>query len=132
AGDSQGPIADGKRHALGGAIANVAGGENAGAGGLHGAGLAVCKRPAAGPRGIGPRENKTLRVGSDAGGQPLGVGLSADEDEHAGASEPVGSSAVEVAQAQACHRTASLNGLNLHMVPDLDLAVPLDPPRQVV
>ena len=53
AGDREGAVADGERHTLGRVAPDVAGGEDARAGGLYHAGLALCERPRLRPRGAG-------------------------------------------------------------------------------
>lgn len=53
AGDRQGAVADGERHTLGRVAPDVASGEDARAGGLYHAGLALRERPRLRPRGAG-------------------------------------------------------------------------------
>ncbi len=66
AGDRERTVADGERDPFGRAAADVARGEDARAGGLDRAGLAVSQGPAVGFRGIGPGEDEALGIDGDA------------------------------------------------------------------
>ena len=69
--------------AFDGAVADIAAGEGAGDAGFEEVGVAV-KGPVPGAAHVGAGEDEAAFVVSDFGGEPVGLGVGADEDEEAG------------------------------------------------